>query len=395
METNLGGIQHSYLMSCVLINCTGETFTPTKSGAICTWTWEMCQAAKKGGSEPLVITRNSDAEPYYWPRTVFLSYPWIPSFRGTGIGRLIKIQQRLTGWGHPRQKVYANRVVRAIRKNGASELPMVIQNDPEMALYLRLKFPKAYILHHFHNSNACNERFRAGFASSVSVATAVSEHCAQWNRTYFGTDIQVLCNGVDTNRFFPANTTPEGPPVINFVGRTDRQKAPDLLLRAAILLSEKTKNFGVQILGSRFYGYSEPDAYQSELEALSRDLEQRGITVRRPGFINRHALPDELRKAHINVVPSRWEEPCGLVTFEGMACGLATVASRTGGTPEVVGEAGLLFKRDSVEELAEHLHGLVTSRSRCSELGRRARTRAEELTWDKTWQRLREFLRLR
>ena len=394
MAKDMGKFQQGYPMSCVLINCTGETFTPTKSGAICTWTWEMCQAAKKEGIQPLVITRKGDTKPYLWPRTVFLAYPWIPNFRGTGIGRLIKIQQRLTGWGHPRQGTYASRVVRAIRKCGAGDLPMVVQNDPEMAVHLRLKFPKAHLLHHFHNSNECDQRFRAAFARSVNVATAVSKHCAQWNGNYFGTDVQILFNGVDTNRFFPAISTPPGPPVINFVGRTDRQKAPDLLLRAAILLSDKTKNFSIQILGSRFYGYSEPDAYQSEIELLSRDLEQRGVSVRRPGFINRDDLPDELRKARINVVPSRWDEPCGLVTFEGMACGLATVVSRTGGTPEVVGDAALLFNRDSIEELADHLHKLVTNTSLCSNFASKARVRAEQLTWDKTWRRLSELLGL-
>ena len=173
-------------MSCVFINCTGETFTPTKSGAICTWIWEMCQAAKKEGAEPLVITRTSDAEPYHWPRTAFVTYPWIPSIRGTGIGRIIKIQQRLTGWGHPRQKEYALKVVQAIRVAGAERLPMVLNNDPEMAVFLRRTFPDAFILHHFQNANPCNDKFRAEFAAAVNVATAVSEYCARWNEDYFG-----------------------------------------------------------------------------------------------------------------------------------------------------------------------------------------------------------------
>ena len=381
-------------MSCVLVNCTGETFTPTKSGAICTWTWEMCQAAKKEGIEPLVISRTSDAKPYSWARTVFLTYPWIPAFRGTGIGRLIKIQQRLTGWGHPRQGAYAGKVVRAIRNSGASKLPMVLQNDPELAIYLRSAFPKARILHHFHNSNECDERFREDFSRASIIVTAVSQYCADWNQRYFNTDVQVLYNGVDSSRFFSTGLNSREIPVINFVGRLDKQKAPDLLLRAALLLTEKTKSFRLQILGSRFYGYSEPDSYQSEIQRLSQSLESRGIEVRRPGFINRDLLPDELRKAQIHVIPSRWDEPFGLVTLEGMACGLATVGSRTGGTPEVIGHAGILFEKDSVEELAEQLHRLVINEQLRSDMGHRARKRAEKFSWDKTWKKLREHLEL-
>ena len=355
----------------------------------------MCRVAEKEGVRPLVITRNSDVQPYSWARTVFLSYPWIPSFRGTGIGRLIKIQQRLTGWGHSRQGTYARRIVRAIRRSGGEKLPFVLQNDPELAVYLRRHFPDAFILHHFHNSNVCSERFRARFAKSVNEVTAVSRHCARWNGEYFATAVKVLYNGVDTERFSPAIMAPEGVPVVSFVGRTDRQKAPDLLLRAALLISEITKNFGIQILGARFYGRSEQDAYQDEIEALSRQLEDRGICVRRPGYVSRDNLPDELRKAHIHIVPSRWDEPFGLVTLEGMACGLATIASRTGGTPEVVGDAGIGFERDATEELAAHLLQLITNNAMRSEFGARARRRALEFTWKDTWGSLCDYLQLR
>jgi glycosyltransferase involved in cell wall biosynthesis len=354
----------------------------------------MCQAAKKEGIEPLVITRTSDAKPYDWPRTIFLKYPWIPSFRGSGIGRLIKIQQRMSGWGHARQKDYASKVVRAIRIADAGDLPMVLQNDPELAVYLRRHFPNAFILHLFQNSNPCDERFRREFSKSVNVAVAVSEYCAKWNADYFGGEVGVFYNSVDSNRFSPAQEPPSGPPMINFVGRTDRQKAPDLLLRAAKLLTEKTKDFQLQILGSRFYGWSEPDSYQAELESLAQDLDRMGIAVGRPGFISRHALPDELRKAHIHVVPSRWDDPCALVTLEGMACGLATVASRTGGTPEIVGDAGFLFERDSVEELAGHLYELVVDGNLRKTMGLKARERAEKFTWDIAWQGLKRLIKM-
>ena len=354
----------------------------------------MCQAAQKDGFQPLVISRTSDAKPYGWARTIFLKYPWIPGFRGTGVGRLIKIQQRLTGWGHPRQGGYAGKVVRAIRNAGASELPIVLQNDPEMAVYLRSAFPNARILHHFHNSNECDERFREDFPRAAFIVTAVSHHCADWNQRYFKTDVQVLYNGVDIARFVPDSSSSSELPVINFVGRLDRQKAPDLLLRAALLLAEKRRDFRVQILGSRYYGYSEPDSYQTEIQRLSQELENLGIQVRRPGFINRSHLPRELLKAQIHVVPSRWDEPFGLVTLEGMACGLATVGSRTGGTPEVIDDAGFLFEKDCVEELSGCLFRLIDDKQLRVEMGRKARRRAEEFSWDRTWQNLRELLGL-
>jgi glycosyltransferase involved in cell wall biosynthesis len=179
-------------------------------------------------------------------------------------------------------------------------------------------------------------------------------------------------------------------PVINFVGRTGIEKAPDLVLKAAVKLAARGLTFGVQILGSNHWDRLEMDDYQRELQRLAADLESRGIAVRRPGHIARAALPGELRRADIHVVPSRWEEPFALTILEGMACGLATIASRTGGAPEVVGDAGLLFERDDVDGLAEQLARLMTDPALRGDYARRARARAEEFTWDKTWEGFRK-----
>lgn len=380
-------------MSVVFINCTGETFTPTRSGAISTWLWEVCQAARRDGVEPWVITRSTNAEPHPWDKTILLDYPWIPQFRGTGIGRLLQWQKQAGGWGHVRQNAYIARVIRAIRSKGLGSLPFVLHNDPEMAVQLRAHFPDAVIIHLFHNANPCAERFRTSFGRSVNVAAGVSDFISRWQAGFFPLDpsrLRTIYNGVDLDRFSPAPRAPEGRAVINFVGRTDATKAPDLLLRAATKVAGHTRDFSIQILGARFYWGDEPDDYQRLLDTLSGQLEEQGIPVRRPGIVSRHELPGELRKAHIHVVPSRWDEPFGLATLEGMASGLAVVASRTGGTAEVVDGAGLLFERDSADELAEHLTALLRDTRLRGEYAQRARARAEQFSWDNTWREIRK-----
>jgi glycosyltransferase involved in cell wall biosynthesis len=380
-------------MPLVFINCTGETFTPTRSGAICTWIWEVCRAAQREGIEPWVITRSTDQEPHPWSKLIVLDYPWIPQVRGTGIGRVLRIQQQLTGWGHIRQKAYINRVLHAIRAHGLERMPFVLHNDPEMAVHLRRCFPKATIVHLFHNTNTCHENFRRPYGAAVDVAAGVSDYVSRWQGEYFGIEgprLRTIYSGVDLDRFVPAERPPDGPVVINFVGRTDATKAPDLLLRAVRQVATKHRDISLQILGARYYWGTAPDDYQRLIESLSCELEAEGIPVRRPGVIDRHALPAELRKAHIHVVPSRWDEPFGLVTLEGMASGLAVVASRTGGTPEVVNGAGLLFERDSEEELAAHLTTLIEDVKLRGDFATRARARAEKFSWDNTWQDIRK-----
>ncbi len=378
-------------MSFVFINCTAETFTPTRSGGICSWVWGLCGVAQKEGIQPWVITKISPAAPYPWPKTVLIDYPFMPKNRV--LSKLLYVQRDITGWGHVRQKAYNLRVASALIKNKLLDKPLLLNNDIELTVFLRRKFPQATLFHQAHNRNPCREKFRRQFKSAVDMPTAVSDDCGRWNKEYYGLDaIPTLYSGVDIEHYHPASPPPDGPPLINFVGRTDHSKGTDLLLIAALQLAKKTKNFRLQVLGSNHYGYSVRDEFEQKLDDLSAELEALGISVRRPGFIDRYALPDEMRKAHINVVPSRWDEPFGLVTPEGMATGLATVASRTGGTPEIVADAGLLFERGDADGLAAHLERLVGDESLRRDYGRQARERAREFTWDRAWERLRPLL---
>jgi glycosyltransferase involved in cell wall biosynthesis len=197
--------------------------------------------------------------------------------------------------------------------------------------------------------------------------------------------VKTLYSGVDVERFRPASPLPPTPPVINFIGRTGIEKAPDLILKAALKLATKTRDFAVQILGSNHMARVEMDEYQLQLQELSERLEQMGIVVRRPGHVLRADLPSELQKAHIHVTPSRWDEPFGLVTLEGMACGLATLASHTGGSPEVIGDGGLLFNRDDDADLADKLEPWIRDDILRLKYAAKARAWAEQRTWDRTW----------
>lgn len=378
-------------MSFVFINCTAETFTPTRSGGICSWVIGLARVAQKQGITPWVITKASPAPAYEWPKLVQIDYPRMPQNKLAS--KAIYVQRSLTGWGHVRQKAYNLKVVRAIKKNNLQEMPLLLNNDIELAVYLRRVFPRATLLHQAHNNNPCSEKFRRQFASSVNVSSAVSDACGRWNKEYYGlSDVPTLYSGVDTDAFHPASIPPPGPPMINFVGRTDHSKGPDLLLRAAKLMAPRTKDFRLQILGTNHYGYSVPDAFEQMLSDLSADLRADGIEVDRPGFIDRYALPERLRRAQINVVPSRWDEPFGLITPEGMASGLATVASRTGGTPEIVADAGFLFERDNAEDLASYLEPLILDQTLRRDYARRARVRAEHFTWDRAWDAYRPLI---
>ena len=70
-----------------------------------------------------------------------------------------------------------------------------------------------------------------------------------------------------------------------------------------------------------------------------------------------------------------------------MAAGLAVVASRTGGTAEVLGKAGRLFAKDSETELIAHLRELVLDDLERARIAKAARERAMGFTWLEAWRK--------
>jgi glycogen(starch) synthase len=80
------------------------------------------------------------------------------------------------------------------------------------------------------------------------------------------------------------------------------------------------------------------------------------------------------------VVPSRWQEPFGLVALQGSQVGRPVVATRTGGLPEVIadGETGLIVEPDDPEALLRAMLKLAEDHELAVRLGSAGRRRALE-----------------
>ncbi len=382
-------------MNFVLVNCTYETFTPAHSGAIGTWVREICKAAESDGTRPLLISRRSTHPQYERPDTIFIDYPHLPG--GRILSKALGLQKQMMGWVRPRQEAWCARVADAIRACGADGWPLVLHNDMELAVSLRRRLPASPIVHLAHNHNGTTERYRRAFPRSVDAALAVSDYAARWNERFFAMpagSIHTLHNGVDLQAFGPRQRDESALPLVNFVGKLVPEKGPDVLLKAAIRLASRTRDFAVQIVGRQHYDRDEAGDYTRELQSLAEQLRSAGVACRFSGWVARTNLPDVLGAADINVTPSRWDEPFGLTTLEAMACGLAVIGANTGGTAEVIGDAGFLFDRADEAALADLLKRLIRHPALRIEYGQRARTRAEQFSWRRTWLQLRDILSL-
>ena len=113
-------------------------------------------------------------------------------------------------------------------------------------------------------------------------------------------------------------------------------------------------------------------------DALLRQAEPLGDAVRFLGEVR--DIPSLLTGARFFVLPSR-TEGVSLTLLEAMARGLATVACRVGGNPEVVadGTTGILVPPRDPPELARALSALWTRPDSCATMGGAGRRRVEAL----------------
>jgi glycogen(starch) synthase len=137
-----------------------------------------------------------------------------------------------------------------------------------------------------------------------------------------------------------------------FLGRLVTDKGVDLLLEALELLRARKLCPSLSIIGTG------PE------EQRLRDQTQRLKLDGQVSFLGKcvgSELVEILNQHQVMVIPSRWTEPFGLVTLEGIACGLVAVGSSNGGLPIAIGPCGLVFQTGDASALAESLETLLRS----------------------------------
>jgi glycosyltransferase involved in cell wall biosynthesis len=99
-------------------------------------------------------------------------------------------------------------------------------------------------------------------------------------------------------------------------------------------------------------------------ERSLRELAERGgihDQVTFAGAKRGKELYEILNRHKILVVPSRYDEPFGVVALEGIACGCAVVGSSGGGLPEAIGPCGITFPNGNADALASALEQLLAA----------------------------------
>ncbi len=195
---------------------------------------------------------------------------------------------------------------------------------------------------------------------------AVSQHVREFYEAH-GIGLgrwQVIYNGVDTP---PTPPSPAPRDVVGWIGRLVPAKAPQVFLEAVARASHQVPRLKALIVGD--------GPLRAELEAQARRL---GISDRVIFAGLRQDVPSLLTGMEALVFSSE-REGLSIAMLEAMAAGTPVIATRVGGTPELIedGRTGLLVPSGDARALAEALATVLRDPALADRLRQSARERIE------------------
>ncbi len=163
--------------------------------------------------------------------------------------------------------------------------------------------------------------------------------------------VDVIDMGVDTTRFRPGDRAvarrelglPEEGRLVVAVGGLNERKNPERLLQAVARVRERRPDTRLALVGDGPLR----ETLLRRAAAMGLDAE-----VSIPGPVSHDDVVRWMIAADLLAIPST-VEPLGVVALEALACGRPVVATRIGGTSEVVGTAGTLVDPMDVGSIAD------------------------------------------
>lgn len=273
----------------------------------------------------------------------------------------------------------------------------------ELARVARRRFgvPYAVVLHGSDVPGYQNRRFGPAYLVArpfirrvwrearhvIAVSTALRDLAL---RSWRGERIEVVENGVDLDLFCPrAKETKTGagaPLQILATAQLIERKGLHVLLDAASGLDAETR----EMIRINIYGRG-PAADALCAQATRLGLDQ---VATFHGLADHAAMPEIMRAADLFVLPAL-QEGLPLALLEAMASGLAVIATRVGGIPNVItaGQNGWLIEPGDAKALRAALQFAVRDHDERHQRGQAARASVETHAWPAAWARYAELFR--
>lgn len=230
------------------------------------------------------------------------------------------------------------------------------------ALYLKYKYPFLKLLWHTHNINYIEGKWIRILEKLVvrvfDYTIVVSEAVRKKNNSN-SPKVKLIYNGIDTNLFkynpgikreLKQRYSLEDKIIIGIFGSISLYKGQVQLLK---VYKEVVKN--IDSVHLFIIGGFESEEIKDQIIKFKTILGKNKLTILDTvkNIYDYYSLIDIL----VNNTSSELSEPLGTTILEGMATENIVLASKTGGTPEIIDDGidGFVFKSDSTKELEEKL----------------------------------------
>jgi phosphatidylinositol alpha-mannosyltransferase len=252
--------------------------------------------------------------------------------------------------------------------------------------WLFLAFSKSVNVATFHYYGERSMRYWLGVRTPLRVLprkldgrTAVSQFAMECALRYLPGEYRLIPNGIDPNYFSADSVAPmeqycDGKTNILFVGRLEKRKGADYLIRAYDIVKRERPESRLIIVGA---GDKRRRKYEKEI--AERRLQDIVFT----GYVSDEELTRYYRTADIFCAPATGKESFGIVLLEAMAAGKPVVASDIGGYSRVVDHDvdGLLVPPKDEDRLAEGILGLIGNPSLRETMGAKGKEKAQRYSW--------------
>ncbi|MGD2094347.1 MAG: glycosyltransferase family 4 protein [Phycisphaerales bacterium] len=185
-------------------------------------------------------------------------------------------------------------------------------------------------------------------------------------------DIDVIPNGVDLDRFKPAESPNESETLrLLTVGRLSVTKRVDILIEAVRILHEAGRKVHFTVVGG--------GAMQEKLRQTVKENNIDNI-IEITGRLNNDAMPEVYRNNDV-LISASLQEGMSNAMLEALGSGLPIITTPCEGVDELIADNGIVVGRANADEIAEAVKKLADDPQARKQMSLAARKQAEQFTW--------------